>query len=246
MQTLLPFIWDLEHPWILVSARVPGAKALVPSTVIQIVPNPCSLGADLSITFWELKIVIGVERVSCHWERAEKKMEKTLHKLIRSLSKSSVASWMRSSQVPPNIPVTTSGYTACCCCSLAQLCPTLCNPMDYIARQASCPSLSPRVCSNSCPLSQWCHPTVSSSVAPFSSCPQSFPESGSFPMSQLFASGDQSIIASASAPVLPMSIQGWFILGLTGFFSLMAKGLLRVFSSTTIGKHQIFGTQLSL
>ena len=79
-----------------------------------------------------------------------------------------------------------------------------------------CPSLSPRVCSNSCPLSQWCHPTISSSVAPFSSCPQSFPASGSFPVSQLFVSGGQSIGASSSTLVLPMNIQGWFPLGLTG------------------------------
>ena len=79
-----------------------------------------------------------------------------------------------------------------------------------------CPSLSPGICSNSCPLSQWCHPTISSSIAPFSSCPQSFPASGSFPMSPLFASGGQRIRASTSASVLPVNIQGWFLLGLTG------------------------------
>ena len=87
-----------------------------------------------------------------------------------------------------------------------------------------CPSLSPRVCSNSCPLSQWCHPTISSSVVPFSSCPQSFPASGSFPMSQLFPSGGQSIGASASTSVLPMNIQGWFPLGWSGLISLLSKG----------------------
>ena len=103
-----------------------------------------------------------------------------------------------------------------------------------------CPSLSPKVCSNSCPLSQWCHPTNSSSVSPFSSCPQSFPVSGSFPMSQFFASGGQSIGASASASVLPMSIQDWFALGLTGLI-LLSKGLSRVFSGNTIQKHQFFG-----
>ena len=91
----------------------------------------------------------------------------------------------------------------------------------------SCSSLSPGVCSNSCPLSQWCHPTFSSSVAPFSSCPQSFPESGSFPMSWLFESGSQIIGDSASASVLPMNIQGWFLLGLTGLISLQSKSLLR-------------------
>ena len=95
-----------------------------------------------------------------------------------------------------------------------------------------CPSPSPGACSNSCPLSQWCYPTISSSVIPFSSCSQSFPASGSFLMSQLFASGDQSIGASASALVLLMNIQGWFPLGLTGLISLQSKGLSRVFSSS--------------
>ena len=103
-----------------------------------------------------------------------------------------------------------------------------------------CPSLSPRVCSNSCPLSQWCYPTVSSSVIPFS-CLQSYPASGSFPVSQLFPSGSQSIGASAS--VLPMDIQGWFPLGLTALISLQSKGLSGLFSSTTIWKHQFFSAQ---
>ena len=107
------------------------------------------------------------------------------------------------------------------------------------------PSLFPRVCSNSCPLNRWCHPIISSSTAPFF-CPQSFPVSGSFPVSWLFASGGQSIGASASASVLPMNIQGWFPLGLTGWISLLFKRLLRVFPSTTVWKHQFFGTQLSL
>ena len=96
-----------------------------------------------------------------------------------------------------------------------------------------CPSPSPRACTNSCPLNQWCHPTISSSVVPFSSCLQCFPASGSFPMSQLFAAGGQSIGASASASVLPMNIQAWFPLGLTCLISLQAKGLSRVFSNTT-------------
>ena len=108
-----------------------------------------------------------------------------------------------------------------------------------------CLSLSPKVCSNSCPLSQQCHPTISSSVIPFS-CPQSFPASGSFPMSQFFASGGQRIGASALASVFPMSIQGRFPLGLTGLISLLSKGLSGVFSSTTIWKHQFFRTQPSL
>ena len=109
-----------------------------------------------------------------------------------------------------------------------------------------CPSLSPRVYSNSCPLSQWHYPTISSFVTPFSSCPQSLTASGSFPMSWLFTSGGQSIGASVSASVLPMNIQGWFLLGLTCLISLLFNGLSRVFSSTTVWKHQFFGTQLSL
>ena len=108
-----------------------------------------------------------------------------------------------------------------------------------------CPSLSPGVCWDSCPLSQWCHPVISASVALFS-CLQSFPASGSFPVSQLLASGGQSIGASASASVLPMSFQGWFPLGLIGWISLQSKGPSRVFSSTIVWKHQFFNTQPSL
>ena len=104
-------------------------------------------------------------------------------------------------------------------------------------------SLSPWGCSNSC---QWSYLTISSSVVPFSSCPQSFPASGSFPMSQLFASGGQNIGDSASASVLPVNIQNLFPLGLTGLISMLSKGLWRVMSSTTIWKHQVFGTQPSL
>ena len=100
-----------------------------------------------------------------------------------------------------------------------------------------CPSSSPGICLNSCPLSRWCHPNISSSVVPFSSCPQSFPASGSFRVSQLFVSGGQSIGASASTSVLPMNIQVWFPLGLTGLISLQSKELSRVFSSTTVRRH---------
>ena len=109
-----------------------------------------------------------------------------------------------------------------------------------------CPSPTPGVYPNSCPLSQWCHLTISSSVIPFSSCPQSFPASGSFQMSQLFASGGQNIGVSASTSVLPMNIQDWFPFGWTGWISLQSKGLSRVFSNTTVQKHQFFGAQLSL
>ena len=108
-----------------------------------------------------------------------------------------------------------------------------------------CPSPFPRACSNSCPLNQWCHPTISSSVIPFSSCLQSIPASGSFPMSHPFTSGGQSIGASASASVLPMNFQGWFLLGWTGLISLLSKGLSRVSSNTTVQKHQFFDAQPS-
>ena len=107
-----------------------------------------------------------------------------------------------------------------------------------------CPSLSPRVYSSSCPLSRWCHQTISSSVVSFSSCPQSFPASESFPVSQFFESGGQSTGASATASVLPWNIQGWFPLGLAGWISLHSKGFSRVFSNTTVQKHQFCSTQL--
>jgi len=109
-----------------------------------------------------------------------------------------------------------------------------------------CPSPTHGVYPNSCPLSWWCHPTISSSVFPFSSCHQSFPASGSFQMSQLFASGGQSIGISPSTSVLPMNIQDWSPLEWTGWISLQSKGLSRVFSNTTVQKHQFFRTQLSL
>ena len=107
-----------------------------------------------------------------------------------------------------------------------------------------CPSATPGVYSNSCPSTQWCHPTISFSVIPFSSCLQSFQALGSFPMSQLFASGGQSIGASASASVLPMNTQGWFPLGWTGWISLQSRDS-QVFSNTIVQKHQFFGTQFS-
>ena len=105
-----------------------------------------------------------------------------------------------------------------------------------------CPSPAPRVYSNSCPLSRWCHTTISCSVNPFSSHLQSFPASGSFPMCQFFPPGGQSIGVSASTSVLPMNIQDWFPLGLIGLISLQSKRLLRVFSSTTVQEHQFFGS----
>ena len=109
-----------------------------------------------------------------------------------------------------------------------------------------CLSSTPGVYSHSSPLSRWCHPTISSSVVPFSSSPQTFPASASFRMSQFFASGGQSIGVSTLASVLPMNIQDWFSLGWTGWISLQSKGLSRVFSSTIVQKHQFFSAQLSL
>ena len=108
------------------------------------------------------------------------------------------------------------------------------------------PSPTPRACSNLCPLSRWCHPTITPSVVSFSSCLLFFPASGSFPMSQLFSSGGQSTGASASASVFPRNIQDWFPSGWTGLISLQSKRLSRVFSNATVQKHQFFGTQLSL
>ena len=110
----------------------------------------------------------------------------------------------------------------------------------------SCPSLSLGVWTNSCPLRQWCHPIISSSAIPLSSCLQSFPAAGSFQMCQFFASGGQNIGASVSASVLPMNIQDWFPLGLPGLISLQSKGLSRVFSSTTVRGYQFFSIQPSL
>ena len=109
-----------------------------------------------------------------------------------------------------------------------------------------CPSPTPGAYSNSCTLSRWGHPTISSSAIPFSSCLQSFPASGSFPLSQLFTSGGQRIAVSASASVLPMNIQDWSPWGETGCISLQSKGLSRIFSNTTVQKHQFFSGQLSL
>ena len=109
-----------------------------------------------------------------------------------------------------------------------------------------CPSPTPGAHPNSCPLSQWCHPTISSSVVPFSSCTQSFPASGSFQMSQLLVSSGQSIGVSASTSDLPMNTQDWSPLGWTSWISLQSKGLSRVFSNTKVQKHQFLGTQLSL
>ena len=118
------------------------------------------------------------------------------------------------------------------------------RPQGLQHARLPCPSPTPRACSNSCPSSQWRHPTISSSVVPFSSCLLSFLASGSFPVSQFFTLGDQRMGASALASVLPMSIQDWFPLGWTGLSSLQSKGLSRVFSNTTVQKHPFFSAQV--
>ena len=129
--------------------------------------------------------------------------------------------------------------------SVAQSCLTLCyHELQHV--RPPCPSPTTGAYSNSCRWSQWCHPTISSSVIPFSSCLQSFPVSGSFTMSQFSPSSGQSVGFSASASVLPMNIQDWFSLGWTGWISLQSTGLSRVFSNTTIQKHQFFSAQFSL
>ena len=119
-------------------------------------------------------------------------------------------------------------------------------PHESQQTRPPCPSPTPRVYSNSCPSTWWCHPAISSSVIHFSSCPQSLPAAGSFPMSQLFTWGGESIGVSASTSVLPMNTQDWSPLGWTGWISLQSKGLSRVSSNTTVQKHQFFGAQLSL
>ena len=119
------------------------------------------------------------------------------------------------------------------------------RPHESQHARPPCPSPTPGVYSNSCPSSRWCHPAILSSVVPFSSCPQSLPASGSFPMSQFFAWGGQSIGVSASASVLPMNTQDWSPLWWTGWISLQPKGLSRVFSNTAVEKHQFFSAQLS-
>ena len=118
-------------------------------------------------------------------------------------------------------------------------------PHESQHARSPCPSPTPGVYSNSCSSSQWCHPTISSSVIPFSSCPQTLPASGSFPMSQLFTWGGQSIGVSALASVPPMNTQDWSPLGWTGWISLQSKGLSRVFSNITVQKHQFFSANLS-
>ena len=130
--------------------------------------------------------------------------------------------------------------------SVAQSCLTLCDPVDCSTPGVPVHHQLPELAQAHVHWSWWCHPTISSSVIPFSSCLQSFPTWGFFPMSQFFTSGGQSIGASTSTSVLPMNTQDWSPLGWTGWISLLSKGLSRVFSNTAVQKHQFFGTQLSL
>ena len=130
--------------------------------------------------------------------------------------------------------------------SVQSLSPTLCDPMNHNMPGLPVHHQLPEFTQTQVHWLMWCHPAISSSIIPFSSCPQSFPASGSFQMSQLFASGGQSIRASASSLVLPRSIKDWFPLGLTGWISFQSKGLSRVFSNTTVQNHQFFSAQLSL
>ena len=154
--------------------------------------------------------------------------------------------------LPENlIPACASPRTAFCIIytSVEFSCSIMSNslrPHESQHTRSSCPSPTPGVYSNSCPSSRWCHPAISSSVVPFSSCPQSLPASASFPMSQLFTWGGQSTGVSASTSVLPMNTQNSFPSGWTGLISLQSKGLSRVFSNTVVQKHQFFSAQLSL
>ena len=157
-----------------------------------------------------------------------------------SLMSPALAQWVLLPLVSPGKPINGSVQFS----SVTQSCPTL-RPNRLQHPRPPCPSPTPGVYSDSCSLSRWWHTTISSSVIPFSSHLQSFPASGSFPMSQFFTSVGQSIEVSASAWVLPMNIQDWFPLGWTVWISLQSKGLSRVFSNTTVQEHQFFGAQLS-
>ena len=145
----------------------------------------------------------------------------------------------------PNIANYSVQFSSVQFSSVAQSCPTL-RPHELQHTRPPCPSPTPGVYSNSCPSSRWCHLTISSSVVPFSSCPQSLPASGSFPMSQLFSWGDQSTGVSASASVLPMNTQDWSPLGWTGWISLQSKGFSRVFSNTAVQKLIIREMQIKM
>ena len=173
-------------------------------------------------TYWILEIYWEI-RFKCFYQKGKRKMKQYVG--INMLISLTIV-------ITLHMYVT---YTFSQFISAAQLCPTL-RPHGLQLARPPCPSPTPGVYSNSYPLSQWYHPTISSSVVPFSSCLQSFPASGSFPMSPFFTSGGQSIGVSDSASVLPKNTQDWFPLGWTGWVSLQSKGLSRVFSNTTVQK----------
>ena len=181
------------------------------------------------------------------WNFSEKFMENVIKTVARTISSAWLGPMSQNSQLKflsfKLLSVTLISFIPQFSCSVVSysLWP---HGLQHI--RLPCPSPTPRAYSNSCALSQWCHPTISSSVVPFSSCLQSFPAPGSFPVSQFFASGGQSIRVAASISVLSMKIQDWSPLGWTGRISLHSKGLWRVFSNTTVQKHQSFGIQLSL
>ena len=203
------------------------AKPIMPFKKCLIVPlQDYNAFFFLLLLFWRHRVKCG------DWKRPQTGVEP---------APSAVELWSPKCWTLREVP---TAHFPCCFCSVTQMCPNSLRPHGLQQARLPCSSLSPQVCSDSCPISQWCHPTISFSVFPFSSHLQSFPASGSFPMSQVFPSGGQSIGASAS--VLPMNIQDWFPLGWTGWISLQSKGLSRVFSNTTVQKHQFSGAQPSL
>ena len=220
--------------------------------------TPLSLLTTLTIPQSHLLIILGVSvplvvsRVSFYCgfvqirEREMVLLKKEEALLCRSPSRSACASLAGRSIAFPSEPITKARDELCSFHWVQWLSVSDSLPPHKLqhARPPS-PSPTPRVYSNSCPLSQWCHPTIPSSVIPFSSCLQPFPASGSF-SNQIFPSGGQNMRVSASAWVPPMNIQDWFPLGWTGWISLQSKGLSRLLSNTTVRKHQFFSIQLSL
>ena len=189
-------------------------------------------------------------RLLCPWDSPGKNPGVDCHAPLQGLSESGILLHISTLLESFPIWVTTDywvEFTVMCSqavSSVAQSCPTL-RPHELQHTRPPCPSPTPGVHPNPRPLSQWCHPAISSSVVPFSSCPESLPASGSFPVSQIFTWGGQSTGVSASASVLPVNTQDWSPLEWTGWISLQSKGLSRVFSNTTVQKHQFSGAQHS-
>ena len=182
-----------------------------------------------------------IPELICFWWEWYNCFEKHIGKIIDALNDVSFLQKIKFSQDREVIGI----LPLFNCCSVSQSCPTL-QPRGLHHARLPCPSPSLGACTNSCPLSRWCLPTISSSVVPFSSCLQSFPASVSFQMTQFCTSDDQWIGASASASVFPISIQDWLSLGLADLISLLSRGLSRVFSNTKVQRHQLFGAQAFL